>query len=173
MVSTGPLFSSLLACLVSPISAIAQQTPTPGTHAHSIHVSGDMSHVQTCEMAVNNVKGSSLSLPSTFCSSSEQLKSVLYQSKKDRYLNFTIWMSVPWQPRSIVWPQNGFRSNLRMSTFSEGGMPPDSSSCCVFILRPYQNNKLHPQGKSQTCVYLNPSSISSWTRQLLLTSLSI
>ena len=34
-VSTGPLFPSLMACLVSPISAIAWQTPIQGPHAHS------------------------------------------------------------------------------------------------------------------------------------------
>ena len=38
-VSIGPLFSSLLACLASPYSTRARQTPTQGSHAHSMRVS--------------------------------------------------------------------------------------------------------------------------------------
>ena len=46
-VSTGPLFSSIMACLASPIiSAIARQTPTQCQQAHRYHF-------ETCEMAAN------------------------------------------------------------------------------------------------------------------------
>ena len=46
-VSTGPHFSSLVACLVLPISAVAWRTPTQRPEAHRYHV-------ETCKMAANN-----------------------------------------------------------------------------------------------------------------------
>ena len=45
-VSTGPLFTSPVACVASPI---AQQMLTQGPQAHKWHV-------ETCEMATNSVK---------------------------------------------------------------------------------------------------------------------
>ena len=74
-----------------------------------------------------------------------------------------MWMSVLWPREALFGPKNGFRSNLRMPPFS-GGHAPRPPCRCVPITRPYQNNKLHPQARSQTRVYLNPTSISSWTK---------
>ena len=62
-VSTGHLFPSLMACLASPISAIAQWTPTQCPKAHRYHV-------ETCEIAANS--GTEL-----FRESSFQKRSVL------------------------------------------------------------------------------------------------
>ena len=47
LVSTGPLFPSLAACLALPISAISWRTPTKCPEAHRYHV-------ETCEMAANS-----------------------------------------------------------------------------------------------------------------------
>ena len=48
-VSTGPLLSSPMACLASPISANPRWTPTQGPKPHRCHV-------ETCEMAANSAK---------------------------------------------------------------------------------------------------------------------
>ena len=48
LVSTGPLFPPLMACLALPISPIARWTPMQRPEAHRYHV-------ETCEMAANSV----------------------------------------------------------------------------------------------------------------------
>ena len=46
-VLAGPLFHSLMACLVPPISTIAHWIPTQGQHTYTLHtLAGDVPHAE-------------------------------------------------------------------------------------------------------------------------------
>ena len=102
LVSTGPLFPPLVACLALPISAIARRTPTQCPKAHRYHV-------ETCEMAAN-------SATKLFRKSSFQQLSVLTIGQ----LGF---ICEGWRFRPI----SGLRSNLiapKFQNFYGGAGPP-------------------------------------------------
>ena len=77
MVSNGQY--SLVACLASTISATVWKTPTKG-HMH-VACTGEMPHVETCEMALNSVKEYLLSFPNELHSPNNFLQTIDWKTE--------------------------------------------------------------------------------------------